>query len=57
MSEVHLCRLARTKYKGLFYQLVCYLTYYLQDGDRGSTVVKVLCYKSKVAGSIPPGVI
>ena len=26
-------------------------------GDRGSTVVKVLCYKSKVAGSILAGVI
>ena len=25
-------------------------------GDRGSTVVKVLCYKSKVAVSIPAGV-
>ena len=27
-----------------------------QFGDRGSTVVKVLCYKSKVAGSISAGV-
>jgi hypothetical protein len=27
------------------------------NGDSGSTVVKVLCYKSKVAGSIPDGVI
>jgi len=26
-------------------------------GDRGSTVVKVLCYKRKVDGSIPDGVI
>ena len=25
--------------------------------DRGGTVVKVLCYKSEVAGSIPDGVI
>ena len=25
-------------------------------GDRGVTVVKVLCYNSKVAGSIGPGV-
>ena len=23
------------------------------EGDRGGTVVKVICYKSKVAGSIP----
>jgi hypothetical protein len=28
-----------------------------ERGDRGSTVVKVLRYKSKVAGSIPDGVI
>ena len=27
------------------------------SGDCGSTVVKVLCYKSKVTGSIPAGVI
>ena len=27
-----------------------------RDGDRGSTVVKLLCYKSEVAGSIPAGV-
>jgi len=26
-------------------------------GARGGTVAKVLCYKSKVAGSIPAGVI
>ena len=26
-------------------------------GDRGSTVVKVLCYERKVAGLIPAGVI
>ena len=25
-------------------------------GDRGSTVVKVLCYNRKIAGSIPAGV-
>ena len=25
-------------------------------GDRGSTVVKVLCYNSEVAGSLPAGV-
>jgi len=29
----------------------------LYYGDRCNTVVKVLCYKSKVAGSIPAGVI
>ena len=27
------------------------------DGKRGDTVVKMLCYKWKVAGSIPAGVI
>ena len=26
------------------------------NGDRGSTVVKVLCYNSEFAGSIPAGV-
>jgi len=28
----------------------------LKTGDRGSTVVKVLCYKSEGRGSIPDGV-
>ena len=32
---------------------VCFYTYV----DRGSTVVKVLCFKSKVSGSIPASVI
>jgi len=31
--------------------------YYHKYGDRGSTVLKILCYKSEVAGSIPAGVI
>ena len=31
--------------------------YLVPNGDRGSTVVKVLCYKSEVAGSISAGVI
>jgi len=28
----------------------------MKTGDRGGTVVKVLCYNRKVAGSIPAGV-
>jgi len=30
------------------YNKICFMKY---RGDRGSTVVKVLCYKSEVAGS------
>jgi len=30
---------------------------YIYIWDRGGTVVKVLCYKSEVAASIPAGVI
>ena len=35
----------------MFYQVVTFIV-----GDRGGTVVKVLCYNRKVAGSIPSGV-
>jgi len=36
--------------------LVLFMTGHLVCEDRGSTVVKVLRYKSEVAGSIPDGV-
>ena len=34
---------------------MCYCILHYGEGDRGGTVVKVLCYKSE--GSIPDGVI
>jgi hypothetical protein len=37
-------------------RLAIYVEYIDDLGDRGGTVVKVLCYKSRVAGSIPDGV-